>query len=648
MMINMTRFQHILLSLALMASTASAQSHITSPKEELGFNFGDDYQLANYKQISAYWHKLARQSNRIVVQEIGKTAEGRPHLMAIVTSPENHKNLARYKEISRRLALASDLTDEQARALAKEGKAVVWIDGGLHASEVLGAQQLGEMVYQMVSRTDEETMRFLKDVIILFVHANPDGNDLVADWYMRNPVPDQRNMAGLPRLYQKYIGHDNNRDFFASTQTETENINRVLYHEWFPQILYNHHQTGPAGTVLWSPPLRDPYNYNLDPILVLGLQSLGAAMHTRLAVEGKPGATMRSGGPYDGWWNGGIRNTATFHNIIALLTEAIGSPTPMKIPLVMQRQLPTADLAFPIAPQEWHFRQSVEYMISLNRAVLDYASRMKENLLFNIYRMGQNSIARGNQDNWTANPKRYAEVAAKMTSESGGRSGAVSNVNAERDMAFWAELRKPELRDPRGFILPANQPDFPTATKFINALLETGITVHRATRDFEVLGKQYPEGSYVVFTAQAFRPHVMDMFEPQIHPDVFPYPGSPPTPPYDNAGWTLAFQMGVQFDRILESFTGPFEKIQSWNVAPPGGKIKMAGTATGFLTSRRVNNAFIAVNRLLKSGEDVYWLFPPVTSNGQSYPAGTLYVAAKSSTRASIDKIAVELGVSFD
>ena len=169
-----------------------------------------------------------------------------------------------------------------------EGKAVVWIDGGLHANEVLGAQQLGEMVYQMVSRTDAETMRILNDVIILFVHANPDGHDLVADWYMRNPEPTERSSAGLPRLYHKYIGHDNNRDFFGSTQLETENMNRVLYREWFPQILYNHHQSGPAGTVLWTPPLRDPFNYNQDPLLVLGIQTIGIALQTRLAAEGSP------------------------------------------------------------------------------------------------------------------------------------------------------------------------------------------------------------------------------------------------------------------------------------------------------------------------------------------------------------------------
>src|SRR6478609_3100723 len=206
----------VVASIALLANAshrAIAQTHITTPKEEFGANFGDDYFLANYKQIAAYWRKLDRESDRIVVQEIGKTAEGRPQLMAIVTSPENHKKLDRYREISARLARAEGLTDAQARALAKEGNAVVWIDGGLHATETLGAQQLGEMVYQMVSRTDEETMRFLDDVVTLFVHANPDGNDLVADWYTRNPDTLQRTLNGLPRLYQKYIGHDDNRDF---------------------------------------------------------------------------------------------------------------------------------------------------------------------------------------------------------------------------------------------------------------------------------------------------------------------------------------------------------------------------------------------------------------------------------------------------
>ncbi len=428
----------------------SAQTAITTPKAQLGFNFGDDYQLANYKQIAEYWRKLDGESDRLTVQEIGRTAEGRPHLMAIVTSPANHKNLAKYKDISKRLALADGVTEQQARALAKEGKAVVWIDGGLHATETLGAQQLGEMVYQMVSRTDEETMRFLDETIILFVHANPDGNDLVADWYMRQADPKLRSTAGLPRLYQKYIGHDNNRDFFASTQAETENINRILYHEWLPQILYNHHQSGPAGTVVWSSPQRDPYNYNLDPLLVLGLQALGTHMHQRLASEGKPGATMASGGAYDGWWNGGIRNTGNFHNIIAILTETIGNPTPMRIRLVMQRQLPNRDHPYPIAPQEWRFKQSVDYSISFNRAVIDYAARNREHLLYNIYKMGQRSIERGSQDTWTPSPTRYAAIAEKMDGGGGGggRGGGGGAAEDEREARMWAEMRKAGVSRP--------------------------------------------------------------------------------------------------------------------------------------------------------------------------------------------------------
>jgi hypothetical protein len=639
------RFSRLLSVLAFLPNVLLAQGAITTPRQEFGNNFGDDYFLANYQQLATYWHKLDRESDRMVVQEIGKTAEGRPHLMAIVTSPENHRNLERYRQLSMRLGLAQGLTDEAARALARDGKAVVWIDGGLHASEVLGAQQLGEMVFQMVSRTDPETMRILDNVIILFVHANPDGNDLLADWYMRKSNPTERSTGQAPRLYQKYIGHDNNRDFFMSTQAETENISRVLYHQWLPQVLYNHHQSGPAGTVFWSPPLRDPYNYNLDPIVVLGYQALGAAMHSRMAAEGKPGATMRSGGPYDGWWNGGIRNTASFHNVIALLTEMIGNPTPQRIPLVMQRQLPSADLAYPIAPQVWHFRQSVDYSISLNRAVLDYAAGMRENLLYNIYAAGKRSIERGSTDTWTTNPKRLAQVAARFGG-AGGRGGR-GGGGVSNEEAAWAELHKPELRDPRGYIIPSDQPDFATATKFINALREVNVAVHRATADFTVDGKQYPSGSYVVLTAQAFRPHVIDMFEPQVHPDVFPIPGGPPTPPYDNAGWTLALQMGVKYDRILNGFTGPFEPVTDWNAKPMAGRITNPNGAVGFVSSRRANDAFVAMNRLMKAGEEVYVLKSPLIVGGTTHTAGTWYVRTKATTRRHVDSIAVQLGVSF-
>ena len=660
---RITRLLSPIFAIGLFVLTASAQNKVTSPKEQFGFNLGDDYQLANYKQLVEYWKQLDQQSDRMTLTEIGKTAEGRPMLMAIITAPENQKKLDRYKEISRRLALAEGLNDDQARALAAEGKAVVWIDGGLHATEVLGAQQLMELVYQMVSLNDPETQRFLKDVILLAVCVNPDGMDLVSDWYMRNPDPTRRSTNGLPRLYQKYAGHDNNRDFYMVTQPETEAINRVFYHEWFPQIVYNHHQTGPAGTVLFAPPFRDPFNYYFDPLIPIGIDLVSAAMHTRFLAEGKPGATMRSGSAYSTWWNGGLRTTTYFHNMIGLLTESIGNPTPIDIPFLPNRQLPRGDLPSPVAPQKWHFRQSIDYSITANRAVLDVASRHREELLFNIYRMGHNSIERGGRDNWTVQPKWIAEVNAAIardnpeqpgrrpqtpeagdapTAEGQGRGAAARGV----PMKYYELLRKPELRDPRGYIIPSTQPDFLTATKFVNTMIKNGVTVLRATGSFEVAGKTYPKDSYVIKTAQAFRPHIMDMFEPQDHPDDIPYPGGPPTPPYDNAGWTLSYQMGVSFDRLLDAFDGPFEKING-PAKPPAGRIEGASNAVGFLLSHQINDSFIAINRLLASGEDVYWL-KSTTANEKSYGPGTIYISAKSSTLPRLQALAAELGLSFD
>ena len=609
------------LLLVVAAGHASTQSQtaspITAPEQAFGARVGDDYFLATLSQFEAYWKTLDRESDRMALVDIGRTEEGRSQWMAIVTAPENFKNLDRYKDISRRLARAEGLSDDQARALAAEGKSVVWIDGGLHADEVLGAQQLIETVYQLVSGNDAETLRVLRDVIVLAVHANPDGHSLVANWYMREPNPLKRTTDGLPRLYQKYVGHDNNRDFYMGTQAETINMNRILYQEWFPQIVYDHHQTGPPGTVMYAPPFGGPSNYLFDPLVTSSIELLGGAMQGRLAAEGKDGVTTRTGSNYSTWWNGGLRTTAYFHNQIGLMTETVGDPTPITIPYVAERQRPGPDLLHPVAPQRWHFRQSIDYSVSANRAVLDVASRQRQSLLFNVYRMGKNSIDRASRDSWTALPHRPI-----------GRTP------------------DPTLRDARGYILPSDQPDFLTATKFVNALLQSGVAVHRATEPFAVNGKRYPAGSYVVKAAQAYRPHVLDMFEPQDHPDDIPYPGGPPRQPYDNTGWTLAFQMAVKFDRVLDAFDGPFEKIEdrakpapgrvvwlppSW-LPPSGGRQEPAG----YLVSHRQNDTFVAVNRLLKAGEDVYWL-----------GTGMMYVGAKATTAPVLQRASADLGLTF-
>jgi hypothetical protein len=634
----------------LSPSSAPAQqpnASITTPKQQFGHNIGDDYWLANYDQFTAYWQKLARESDRMKLVDIGKTEEGRTQLMAIISSPENMKHLDRYKEISARLAHAEGLTDAQAHALASEGKAVVWIDGGLHASEVLGAAQLMQLVYDLTSRNDPETKRILNDCIILAVHVNPDGMQLVSNWYMSEPDTLKRN-ENVPRLWQKYTGHDNNRDFYMSNQAETKNINHVLYWDWFPQIVYNHHQTGPAGSVMFSPPFRDPFNYNYDPMVVTDLDLIGAAMHDRFNREHKPGVVTRSAASYSTWWNGGLRTTPYFHNMIGLLTEAIGNPTPEKIPFIPEMQLPRGDNPYPIAPQVWHFRQSIDYEITANYAVLDLASRQKDEFLYDLYSMGKNSIERGSHDNWTISGDRIAAVdSAVAASEKGTRAGAAQFRRGVDEKFYTNVLHDPAKRDPRGYIISADQPDFPTAVKFVNALRHNGIDVERATAPFTVKDKQYPAGSYVVMAAQAFRPFLIDMFEPQDYPNDFPYPGGPPTRPYDNTGYTLAYMMGVQFDRILDGFSGPFEKVVGLASAP-AGTVADANGAAGFLFSHAENDAFTVVNRLLKNHADVYWMKEPVTSHGKSFPAGAFYVSAGSAAMPVITQAARELGVSFE
>jgi hypothetical protein len=564
---------------------------------------GDNYQLTTFTQTEIYFKKLGEISDRAKYSVIGKTEEGRDQPMLIVTSAENQKKLEQYKKISQKIGNAGISRDE-ANQLSKEGKVVVWIDGGLHATETVGIHQLIETAYQLLSRNDDETRRILDDVIILMTHANPDGQELVTNWYMREAVPEKRSLSNLPRLYEKYAGHDNNRDFFMLNLKETQNIGRQLFIEWIPQIMYNHHQSGPAGSIVAGAPYRDPFNYVFDPLIITGLDAIGAAMQNRLNAEGKPGYTSKAGSVFSTWYNGGLRTTTYFHNMLGLLTEIVGSPNPSNIPLVTSRLIPNAATPNPVVPQKWLFMQSIDYSVSLNYAVLNYASRHRDELLLNMYLMGRNSITKGDQDTWSLSPSKIEEI-TRLFQDSVKKTNAETNRNNNIPLKFYDSVMKNiAFKDPRGYIIPANQPDFGTAIEFLNALIKTGIVVQKATADFTVAGKKYPANSYIVKTNQAFRPHVLDMFEPQDHPNDFQYPGGPPVPPYDAAGWTLAYQMGVQFDRIMDGFDGPFEKN------PLGEIIKLQGTpvknsSSGYILDARSNQSYKAVNYLMKGAVDV-------------------------------------------
>ncbi len=620
---------------------------IPAPSQAFPTEPGSDYYLANYDAYAAYLQKLAAVSDRMKLVEIGKSAEGRPMWMAIVSSPGNLARLDRYRDIARRLAKADGVTEAEAKALAAEGKAVVWIDAGLHATETVTTQSQIHVLYRMLTGTDSETQRILDETIVLFAHDNPDGLQLVADWYMRNKDPKDREFRTIPRLYQKYVGHDNNRDSFMSQMPETTAINRVLFREWYPQIVFNQHQTGPAGMVVFVPPFRDPFNYNYNPIVMTELAEVGAAMHSRLVSEEKPGSGMRSAAPYSTWHNGMVRSIAYFHNSIGLLTEIIGGPTPEKIPLIADTQLARSDEPLPIGPREWHLRDSLEYQWSLDRAVMDYAARNRERLLLNIWRMGNQAIARGNRDSWTTTPTSVDALKEAGKGKKADEGFVGFNSRAREGMVapdlYKTVLQDPARRDPRGFILSADQRDLPTTVAFLNTLIKNGVDVDRATRAFTVAGKRYPAGSYVVKTAQAYRPHVIDMFEPQDHPHDTEYPGGPPKAPYDITGYTLAYQMGIGFDRVLDGFDAPTTRVADL-IAPPPGRIIGSGRA-GWLVGHETNNGFILTNRLLKAGVPVQWVKTETRAGGKTLAPGAIFVPAGAAAQQVLARGVAGLGI---
>ena len=632
-----------LASPALAAPITPKAGTLPSPAEAFPTEPGSDYYLANYDAYEKYLKTLAATSDRMKLIDIGKSAEGRTMWVAIVSSPANLAKLDHYREIARKLAKAEGVNEAQAKELAAEGRAVVWIDAGLHATETVTTQSQIHVLYRMLTAEDAETRRLLDDTIILFGHDNPDGLQLVADWYMRNADPKKREFKSIPRLCQKYVGHDNNRDSFMAQMPETVNVNRMLFREWFPQIIFNQHQTGPAGMVVFVPPFRDPFNYNYSPIVMTELQELGAAMHSRLVSEEKPGSGMRSAAPYSTWHNGMERSVAYFHNSIGLLTEIIGGPTPEKIPLVPDTQLARNDEPLPIGPREWHLKDSLEYQYSLDRAVLDYASRNRERLLMNIWRMGNQAIARGNRDSWTITPRDVDAVKAAAAGKTQEVEEYFRGPPAVDAGLYKTVLNDPAKRDPRGYILTPDQRDLPTTIAFLNALLKNGVDIERATKAFTVAGKSYPAGSYVVKTAQAYRPHVLDMFEPQDHPHDAEYPGGPPKAPYDITGYTLAWQMGVQFDRVLDGFDGPFERVTADLLQAPTGKQIGTGGA-GWIVGHETNNGFILTNRLLKAGVKVTWLTDATKVGGKDFAPGAIWIPA-SAEAAKIVAAATPLGI---
>jgi len=537
-------------ALLLLALLQTAEPPIR-PSAALGFEPGADSSLADWKQVSGYMNNLARQSRYVRVDTLGRTTEGRPFLLMTITSPAN---LGRLGDIKRAQAMLADprrLTDTAFDQIRGTQPAVILISNNIHSTEVASSQMGMTLAYRLA--TDPEMRRLLDSVVVLMIPSmNPDGLDTVVSWY-RHYKGTRYEGGPLPWLYHKYIGHDNNRDWFMLTQVETRLVTRMLYKEWFPEIVYDVHQMGANGVRLFVPPFQDPVNPNLDPAIVAGINLVGTQMASALYDAGMTGIAHQQ--TYDLWWHGGFRSTPTRHNMIGILTEAastrLGSPITLSLDSVRQ---PARGVNYPEPwpGGTWHLGDIVRYELIASESLVRLAARDRVNVIDRFVGLGRREVEAG----LAGNPFAYV----------------LPPPPDQRDPEAWAALA--------------------------NVLAAGGVELYRAAEPFTADGQRYAAGSLVVPMAQPYRAHAKDLLEPQHYTPVND------RPPYDVAGWTLPFTMGVRADIVNGPFTANLVKVDS--IVPTPGRIEGQGDV--FILKNRTNAESRAVAELLAAGQTVTML----------------------------------------
>jgi hypothetical protein len=500
----MVRLLSLTAILALATATASAQQPtIPTPESSLGFQVGADFKLATYDESIAYFQKLAAVSNRIKLVDVGKTSTGHPWTLAIISSPENLAKLEQLRQIAQRIAHPTGLTDAEAHRLAAEGKVFVDISGGLHASEIAGSQHTIQLAYDLLSRPDDPKIKAIldNDVLFLWPSINPDGQNIVVSWYREN-VGTPYEVSPLHEVYQKYIGHDNNRDAYMLNVVESRVVART-WREWEPQIIYVQHQTAPFPTRIWLPPFAEPIAPRVPGLMSRQVNTIGMTIAQALESNGQVGATHMGTG-FDAWYPGYIDYMPMLQNINAYWTETAlyryATPhfyTTQDFPPDMRDLRPQSLYPSPWPGGWWHLKDAVDYMRTASLATLDYAAKYREELLYNRYQAGRNAITR-----YASSP-------------------------------------------PYAYVIPQNQRDPGTAAEMLKRLAFNGVRVGQLDRDVTIDGARHAKGSWVIPMDQEFAELVRQLFEPQEYPDLREYPEGPPEQPYDAAGWTLPFQMDV-------------------------------------------------------------------------------------------------------
>ncbi|MFM9905669.1 MAG: M14 metallopeptidase family protein [Pyrinomonadaceae bacterium] len=534
----------------LLALVASSQ--IPSPKSVLGFTPTDDKTIADWGQITDYFAKLDKASNKVAVKEIGKTTNGKPLILAFISSPNNIKNLEKYRQISAKLADPRAVkNDTELADLIKNGKTIVSISCSIHSTEIVASQMSMNLAYELATAIDSDTKEILDNTILLLIPSpNPDGVDIVADWY-RKTLGTKSEGTSPPELYHHYAGHDDNRDWFMLNLVETRAVTKLFWQQWFPQIVYDVHQQGQNASRFIIPPFFDPPNPRVAPSILREVGLIGYKMAADLQAKNIAGVATNS--TYDTWWHGGFRSAPYFHNSIGILSEAASANLMSPINVTVDdlkrnrgvRGLPSVletATNFPDAWKGglWRPADINEIEMTASRALLSMAAKYRPRYLRNFYEYGKANLA-------------------------------------------------PRSDEPQAFIVSAGQPNTETVSRFFEILMAQGIEVYQMTRELYVKMQpvqaqfhEMPLGSFLIFVNQPQKNNVLSLFERQEYPHRL-LPNGDAEVPYDVAGWTLPMQMGVDYETAwqineIDKERAALKKVENIdqvrsviNLAPSGG-----------------------------------------------------------------------------
>lgn len=547
---------------------------VTGPETFFGFRPGSDTKIAGWRQIVDYFKMLDEASPKIKVREIGRSTNDHPFILAVISSAANMNNLETLRSISKNIAMG-----RASKTSVAIGKTVVLITCSIHATEIGAAQMSPELAYDLITNRDPRAERILDEVVFLLIPSfNPDGLIMVKEWYDRylnTPYEGSR----MPWLYHPYVGHDNNRDAFMMTQVESRLVNKILYENWFPQIYLDMHQMGSRGARIFLPPFADPVNPNIDPLIVKENSLLGEYMTTDLQAKEFKGVLTRS--PFTHWWQGGFLRTAWFHNTVGILSELASAR--LASPIFQGK----SDLQFNTATGNengatvsfpdpwpggwWRLRDILNYDLEAAFSLLHFSALHREEFLVNKNRMAQRAVEKGKNE------------------------------------------------PPYAYVLPAQQWDETAMFNLLQTFRKLGLEIHRAASDFMADGRNYERGSFVILLAQPFRACVKDLLSPQHYPDIREYKDGPPVPPYDNAGWTLSYQMGVDAVEIVHPFEAAL--VETDQIKLPEVRPVSPGKY-GLLLDCRQTDSFKAVNKGFKAGVKISRLKKAIVINKQPFPPG--------------------------